>query len=388
MSISAEGDKAILAKETPASSENTVQTPQMSIWFQPAPSPAKIPGQSPVVRRLVTTPIRSISTFSFAANRDHVYSAAPFPSLPTKQEVLSEKNEIEAEIQRAKAELASLKYERNSLSHPSRTLIPGKRSANGIHEYRGLVIEDHAISDVIQENKQKSQEAQIDALVKPSDKEKSDVKHILPKFRHIVDLPEYKKTIENEKDILVPLFATRFAEKEILMEKEEELTEQYNEFTEEFKKREKIIDEYNARTGEKSENWPPEFYFERPDLDDQARLKWAAQDIPMILSKSEQIDRCYYDTNSYVRDPKKEFDQYRTRLAWTEEEKHTFVEKYRQHPKDFEKIAEALPQKTIKEVIEFYYLNRYKMNLKDNEGVAKRRGGKKKVVTEGTKKNY
>jgi hypothetical protein len=302
--------------------------------------------------------------------------------------VINERNDIDRQIQHAKAELASLKYEISSLEHPSRSLIPGKRSAKGIHEYRGLVIEDHMIYDVIQENKQKSQEAEMDALVNPSENQKFEAKHALPKYRHIVDFPQYNSMIKTEQELLVPLFAVRFAEKEILIEKEEELTEQYNELVEEFKEREQIINEYNVRTSVKSDKWPPEFYFTKDDLDDAARLKWAAQDIPMILSRSEQIDRCYYDTNSFVQDPKKEFDNYRARLSWTEDEKHIFVERYRQYPKEFEKIAEALPEKTIKDIIEFYYTNRYKMNLKDNEGVAKKRSGKKKVFTEGTKKNY
>ena len=392
MSNSPEGDQNSLNKDN---KEKANQSPHTSIWFQTTPA-IKNPSQSPVVRRLVAQPIRSISTFSFPVERDQISSAAPFPSLPTKQEVINEKNAVETEIQRLKAELASLKYEALSIQHPSRTLIANTSNTNGIHEYRGLVIEDNAIESVIQENLQKSLEAQKEALVdsvlssKQKDKENFDfgVKHRLPKFRHIVDLPQYKKTIETEQELLVPIFATRFAEKDILLEKEEELAQKYKEYDAQWQDRKKLIDEYNARTGEKSEIWPPEFTFDAPVLDDNQRLKWTANDIPMILSKTEQRDRFYYDTNSFVADPEKEFSEYKNRLVWTEEERQTFVDKYRQHPKDFAKIADALPEKTIKEVIEFYYLNRYKMNLKENEGLSKRRGGKKKVVTEGTKKNY
>ena len=390
MSFSSEGEKQSASKEA---KEKANQTPQNSIWFQTNASPRN-PSQSPVVRRLVTQPIRSISTFSFPIEKDQPSSAAPFPSLPTKQEVLNEKNEVENEIQRLKAELASLKYESSSIQQTSRTLIAHTNNTHGIHEYRGLVIEDNAIESVIQENQQKSQEAQIEALVDsvvPQQREKEldfGVKHRLPKFRHIVDLPQYRKTIETEQELLIPLFATRFAEKDVLLEKEEELAQTYKEYDEAWEERKKIIDEYNARTGEKSEIWPIEFQFDSAVVDDNQRMKWAADDIPMILSKSEQLDRCYYDTNSLVPDPVSEYSDYKYRLAWTEEERQIFVEKYRQHPKDFAKIADALPEKTVKDVIEFYYLNRYKMNLKDNEGLSKRRGGKKKVVTEGTKKNY
>lgn len=388
MSINAEGPKSILVSNGSQTTDQQVQTSVSSIqknspWFQvnsPRPTAA-------VIKRHRATPVRSISTFNFQQARDAVSCSAPFPSIPTKQEVQNAKAAVEAKIAALKADLSSLMYEKNSIDNTVQPIIPNS-STKGIHEYRGLVITDNVIDNIIASNKEKAKEAQKDALVNVLP-ESIPPKHTLPKFRHIGDLPEFKQTVNTQSEILVPLFAIRFGEKDVLEQKKLELVDTYLALDEPYKHTCELIDEYNARTGEKSEHWPPEFTFDRAPADDVARLKWVAQDTPMILSKKDKIERAYYDTNSYVANPEETFEGFKNRLAWTEDERQTFVEKYRQHTKDFAKIAEALPEKTVKDVIEFYYLNRYHMNLKENEAASKRRGGKKKVITEGTnKKNY
>lgn len=370
---------------SPRANSTTINIPkQSSPWLQVAATPES---HTPaVIKHGNPVPVRSISTFSFHDMKDTISSAAPFPSIPSKQEVQNVKNETDAEISRLRAELSSLQYELKSFKHTAQALTPNT-STNGIHEYRGLIMIDTSIESIIQDNQRKAKEAQQCALVDASTNS-PETHHTLPMYRHIVDYPQFKNQIDTNNELLVPLFAVRYAEQDVLYEKENELAKKYNELDGPWQERQKTIDEYNDRTGEKSEQWPSEFYFERPNLDEVQRLKWAAQDIPQILSEKEKLSRAYIDTNAFVPDPVTVFDQYRHRLAWTEEEKTIFVEKYRQHPKDFAKIAEALPEKDVKEVIEFYYLNRYHLNLKENEGAAKRRGGNKKVITEGSKKNY
>ena len=371
---------AIVDKPKPINSPIVSNSP----WFQGSPH-----NETPVVHPKTVTPLpRSISAFNIQEIRDQISPAAPFPSLPTKQEVQNVKMEIEAEINRLKADLTSYEIEKKSLELQKTAGLNPPTTKDGVHIFRGMVITENQISDIIKANKEKCIKSRKRTLLDPCDDDNLSAIHKLPKYRHLVDLPQFKKTIDVHSDLLTPLYAAKFAEKDVLMEKEDELAETYNELDEQWQQREKVIDEYNDRTSEKSENWPTEFKFDRPVLDDAARLKWAAQDTPMILSKEQQIDRCYYDTNSFVGDPVSEFKDYKRRLVWTEEEKKIFVEKYTLHPKSFAQIAESFPDKTIKDVIEFYYLNRYRMNLKENEGAARKRGGKKKVVTEGSKKNY
>jgi hypothetical protein len=104
----------------------------------------------------------------------------------------------------------------------------------------------------------------------------------------------------------------------------------------------------------------------------------------MFLSKRERRANVYYDMNGLIDDPQFAHERFRARICWTEEERAIFIEKYKQHQKDFRKIKAALQDKTYKDVIEFYYLNRYPLNLRDTEG-SKRRP-KKKVISEGVAK--
>jgi hypothetical protein len=124
-----------------------------------------------------------------------------------------------------------------------------------------------------------------------------------------------------------------------------------------------------------------------PKVDNALRLRWTAPDQRMFLSKKERRENAYYDMNNFVPDPQAAHDEFRARVIWSEEERAIFLDKFKQHGKDFRKIKAALPEKTHKEVIEFYYLNRFPLNLRDNEGTRGR--GKKKVVSEGVvKKTY
>ncbi|EAX88394.1 Myb-like DNA-binding domain containing protein [Trichomonas vaginalis G3] len=373
------------AQQSPNLRPTTISIPkQSSPWLQVStPSEPHTPS---VIKHGNPMPVRSRSTVNLHDTKDIISSAAPFPSIPSKQEVQNFKSETDAEISRLKAELASLEYERKSFNHTARALTPNT-ATNGIHEYRGLIMIESSIESIIQDNQRKAKEAQNLALVNPSPMP-TDSNHTLPTYRHIVDYPQYKSTIKTNSDLIVPMFGIRYGENVVLHDKEDELATKYNELNGPWKERQAIIDEYNNRTGDKSENWPSEFYFERPELDEVSRLKWAADDIPQLLSPEEKMERSYINTNALVTEPIAKFNEYRNRLAWTEEEKQIFVEKYRQYSKDFAKIADALPEKDVKQVIEFYYLNRYKLHLKENEGAAKRRGGNKKVITEGSKKKY
>jgi hypothetical protein len=97
-----------------------------------------------------------------------------------------------------------------------------------------------------------------------------------------------------------------------------------------------------------------------------------------MYTARERRSNCFCDLNGFVEDPRQAHTEYRERLCWTEEERTVFVEKWRAHPKDFMEFKNALPEKSHKNVIEFYYLNRFEFNLRDLEGGAKKRGGKRK----------
>ena len=206
-------------------------------------------------------------------------------------------------------------------------------------------------------------------------------------FKHPVELPYYRDVIAEQRRDVLPIFSIQFLEKLQLTNYKKKLAEKYVQKKEMWKHPNELIDEYGDRVDIKSENWPPEFVTDIPKIDDAMRLKWCAHDEEMILSEKQKKANCFYDMNGFVKNPVAAHNEYRSRLCWTDEEKNIFIEKYRQHPKNFRKIADALPEKTHKDVIEFYYLKRYEFNLKQSEAAAKRRG-KKKVISEGSAKKY
>ena len=73
-------------------------------------------------------------------------------------------------------------------------------------------------------------------------------------------------------------------------------------------------------------------------------------------------------------------------VFFTNYAKKIFYEKYGQHPREFKKIANALPGKSTKDVIEFYFLNRIPMNLHELDVRARTKGHHKKVISEGSSK--
>lgn len=330
-----------------------------------------------------TIPIRSVSTLSFReANKESQISrASPFPSLPSRREVLDVKQQVEQEILRLKADLSSLKHERDSFNISSNVNLlasPNATTEHGIHEYRGLVISDNSINSIIAENRKKKIKSEETRSLNDCNS-----------FKHLIEYPYYKNTITAQKNNIVPLFVFQFLDTFSIREHQKELTQIYVKLKKAWEKPNQLIDEYGSRVDKKSETWPAEFNMDIPKVDDEVRLKWCARDREMILSQRQKEAECFYDMNGLVENPVASHNEYKARISWTDEEKNIFIEKYRQYPKDFRKITAALPEKTHKDVIEFYYLKRYEFNLKQSEAAAKKRGGKKKVISEGSaKKNY
>jgi hypothetical protein len=314
-------------------------------------------------------PGRSLSTFSFREGLQKG-GAAPFPSIPTSREVQELKTQSEVELQRMHADLSSLQHERNSLNHHTPS-ITSPDPSKGIREYRSLLISDSAITSVVAANRLRKAESADTSRVES------------PLFRHIVQLPMFRQIIATQQANVFPLFECKYTERVLLREHEMELARQYQRRQGEWLHVVDIVGEYSAKTEEKFIVWPPEFPTESPRIDDALRLRWCAPD-QRLYTVRERRSHCFHDMNGFVADPRQAHAEYRERLCWTEEERTVFVEKWRAHAKDFRKIKNALPEKSHKDVIEFYYLNRFELNLRDMDGAAKKRGGKRKVISEGS----
>lgn len=342
-------------------------------------------------KSFVNTIPRPLSTFKVNVEKEkdeEKICAAPFPSIPTVQEVKQAKDSVEEELTRLNTELSSLLYEKNRLNSLSRLFLSDVTSED-IHMYRGMVISDKVIHSILEENRKKAQESHHDVLIEPSPVPDTST-HMLPMYRHLADLSDYKTMLETHNELLVPLLVVRMVYRTSLIEKEKELVEKYHSLNDSWQNVKESLDEYNARTGEKNENWPDVFYFE-PDgpneIDD--KLKWTAPDTRMFISKREKFEKLYFDNNGFVPDPVKEHKEYMNRSVWVDGEKRAFIEAFRNYNREFNKIAKDIPDKTVNEIIEYYYLNKYKLNLLDIENVSKRRSSKKKIVQEGSsRKNY
>ncbi|KZV67898.1 hypothetical protein PENSPDRAFT_635197 [Peniophora sp. CONT] len=84
--------------------------------------------------------------------------------------------------------------------------------------------------------------------------------------------------------------------------------------------------------------------------------------IPDMISVTHgQVTYTFDDTNNVVEDPASFYDPGPTMAAWTPAEEKIILEQYAANPKQFGKIAEALPNKTVRECVLYYYLHKKKL---------------------------
>eukprot|EP00854_Cymbomonas_tetramitiformis_P003179 gene3179-4024_t len=75
----------------------------------------------------------------------------------------------------------------------------------------------------------------------------------------------------------------------------------------------------------------------------------------MILDESERNLQCFQSKNGLVLDPQAELELERMVNPWTPEEHRTFTDRYLQYNKDFRKISEFLPNRSVADCIVYYY---------------------------------
>ena len=97
-------------------------------------------------------------------------------------------------------------------------------------------------------------------------------------------------------------------------------------------------------------------------------------DESMLIDQISKNKNIFYDMNNYIHDPIVAHNEFKNRIVWSDKEINTFIESYSKNPKQFKKIADSLQTKSVKDVIEFYYNNRYNLNLKKYEIMGKKKG--------------
>eukprot|EP00824_Muranothrix_gubernata_P016419 TRINITY_DN3399_c0_g1_i2.p1 TRINITY_DN3399_c0_g1~~TRINITY_DN3399_c0_g1_i2.p1 ORF type:complete len:944 (+),score=202.18 TRINITY_DN3399_c0_g1_i2:70-2901(+) len=102
--------------------------------------------------------------------------------------------------------------------------------------------------------------------------------------------------------------------------------------------------------------------------------------VPPMIIDERQRQEFFINRNGLIHDPMAEERARKMRNPWTEEEKSMFQEKFLVHPKNFRRIANYLPNKTVHDVVVYYYLN--KMSMKKVLSVRKGRI-RKSIIHEG-----
>jgi hypothetical protein len=194
---------------------------------------------------------------------------------------------------------------------------------------------------------------------------------------HITSLPALGASFRAHEDILEPMFTVVRTWRLVAFQKASRLALEYVERRALWEQFSAALNDYAHESRTLIDSWPPEFV-RTPKIGEPMD-----SDEPMYLDAMEAENYCFYDMNRFVPDPVKAHNEYRTRLAWTQSEVKTFVERYAQHPKEFKRIAAALPGKSVKDVIEFYSIHRIDLNLKDVDVSARKRGRKKVLISEG-----
>lgn len=93
-------------------------------------------------------------------------------------------------------------------------------------------------------------------------------------------------------------------------------------------------------------------------------LRSLADEPPLQIRAGGPTEWRYKEDNRLMENPKAWETQHKLDSAWLPSEEEIFVQMFKKVNKDFVKIAAHLPNRTVKEVIKFYYVNKKRLNLK------------------------
>lgn len=303
--------------------------------------------------------------------------SAPYPALPSSQQVQDALKEVEDQLDAQKAELNHLEHvqQRGILKLADyRNRPPQLR----VQYYKGFIVPHEMVSIV---KKQSQSRATASQSMYVLSNEQNGVT-----LKHVTDLPYLRDQITRNEDVAEPMMLTLKNWKLCALEKARLLTRQYVEKHALWEQLNGTLNRYNHESRKIIDLWPPEFKntFLKNSLPESTLLHCCANDEPMYLDEMEKHEYVFYDMNRFVEDPVAEHLAYKRRLVWTDAEIKIFLERYAQHPREFKRIAASLPSKCVKDVIEFYDIHRIDLNLKDIEVASRKKGQRKKMVSEGS----
>lgn len=232
---------------------------------------------------------------------------------------------------------------------------------------------DHQITNLENQLKSSKQSTVSDSVIVDEDKYLQDMEIKKKPLMHQMFFSNFVKSIEaHSKFDSVKYFPKSESEPELPLQDEsfwKKLHDQQHE------SHEKIIDQvfeaikknvdrekkwlHNTKTSfvNAQKKWLKQKNVEPPPKE---WLNLAA--IPPPMKTKQEREFVFLDDNGYVEDPLAEEKDYYSKEAelgrWNSYEVETFKQKYHIYPKNFRKISEFLPNKTVGDCINFYYHNK------------------------------
>lgn len=300
------------------------------------------------------------------------------PALPSAQVLLRESHKLSDELNQLAVDLNCLLHEKQQVVSESQKQIEVRKRPHRIDEYQGFLFSRDLFDDFRNTNRAKVQRSHRRFTVQT---------HIT--LDNIEELPQYEKVLHTHYEFLPAMFTTTYWRSALVQEQKMIYALHYVELWKVWRNEVMpAVDTLNLKFHiDMRDDWGEEQPEAKPTVPIEGPLAvvGCAPDVEMRLSIELPAYNDYVNNNAFVEDPLREHLWYKRRLYWTSEERELFFQLFRKHPHKFAKIAESFPNKTGKDMIEFYYLVKTSEEMSAAKALKNRRGGSrtKKVVAEG-----
>lgn len=269
-----------------------------------------------------------------------------YPLLPSIQQIKNELREITNQIGELQIEKYSLESKLKNLVEDLPYNHKSTNSLLGLVDFHGFLIDNPLIDSILQENIHQSSLSQNYYTIP-----------LISTFYDDSFNYKVRKAMTLFESNVKELYHVVFWKKSFLYDRKLGLLRQYLFLRKGWLNYCVGIDMLNVISHDSKYFWGKE-QEHSPTIpyDGSGATKGCAPDVPMIIDQSEMKHIFIDEEHRIVRDPVAEYEQFKNRITWTQEEKDRYIEKFYLYPKKFKKIAEFFPNKNVHDMIEAYYL--------------------------------
>lgn len=304
-------------------------------------------------------------------------SAAPYPKLPNKRDLYELIQDLNSKIKEQKMNLSTLNKDYQRMSSDCGIQQIRARPYN-VDTYRGFQIDQNLIEIFLTDNKKRVDKSHANSQVESN-----------TKYRRIFDLPQYRTMFEAQDENLSVLFSMVYGYQHLSLAKKQALLKKYTRYQGSQKYIEPAIDSFNLIEHKDEKFWGSEQTPEStvPFEGSQATVGCSPDVEQHYVDDLFTIHELYNDKNSFVKDPVKAHEDFKKRIYWSDKDKDLFYDLFMTMPHQFKKISTYFPQRTTKDMIEFYYRTKSTFDFEGARAARrnkKQQVGKKKVYSEGS----